>query len=108
MDSHARDDRDTLAARRTNVLSHLDGTLDEQMLHAMQGVWSMLEHAAADAPAHARAVRARLFWESLTPGGPAAAPVAVEPAVVTDLVASWDASEEEADERLDEAAAEAA
>ena len=37
MDSHARDDRDTLAARRTNVLSHLDGTLDEQMLHAMQG-----------------------------------------------------------------------
>jgi hypothetical protein len=62
------------------------------MLHAMQGVWSMLEHAAADAPAHARAVRARMFWESLTPGGVAAAPTAV----VTDLTASWDEDEESA------------
>ncbi len=86
MDPHAHEARDAHATRRANVLKHLDHTLDEQMLDAMQGVWSMLEHAAADAPAHARAVRARLFWESLTPGGAAAAPNAV----VTDLQAGWD------------------
>ena len=86
MDAHAH------AHRRANVLAHLDGNLDEDMLQAMQGVWSMLEHAAADAPAHARAVRARMFWESLSPGGPAAAPTAV----VTDLVAAWDEDEESA------------
>ena len=74
------------AARTTRVMSHLDNALDEQTLQAMQGVWSMLEHAAADAPSHARAVRARLFWESLRPGGEAAAPIAV----VTNLVEQWD------------------
>jgi hypothetical protein len=93
MDAHSRTDQDSLAARRTAVLAHLEGALDEQMLDAMQGVWSMLEHAAADAPAHARAVRARMFWESLTPGGTAAAPSAV----VADLVPAWDEDEESAD-----------
>ncbi len=82
MDAHS-------AARRATVISHLDGMLDEHMLDAMQGVWSMLEHAAADAPAHARAVRARMFWESLSPGGAAAAPTTV----VTNLVPAWDADE---------------
>ncbi len=96
MDAHSDHSRRSLAARRSTVLSHLDGTLDEQMLDAMQGVWSMLEHAAADAPAHARAVRARMFWESLTPGGAAAAPT-----VVTDLVATWD--EDEASTELEAA-----
>lgn len=90
MDPHAHDARDAHATRRANVLKHLDHALDEDMLHAMQGVWSMLEHASADAPAHARAVRARLFWESLTPGGAAAAPSAV----VTDLQAAWDEGED--------------
>lgn len=92
MDTHPEQAPPTLAARRATVISHLDGTLDEQMLDAMQGVWSMLEHAAADAPAHARAVRARLFWESLTPGGVAAAPSAV----VTDLMPAWDEGEDSA------------
>ncbi len=91
MDPRPDDPRRPLAARRATVLSHLDCTLDEQMLDAMQGVWSMLEHAAADAPAHARAVRARLFWESLTPGGAAAAPSSV----VTDLVPAWSADADE-------------
>lgn len=68
---------------------HLDGALDEQTLDAMTGVWSLLEHAAADAPSHARAVRARLFWESLTPGGVAAAPTGV----VLSLVPRWDEDE---------------
>lgn len=93
MDAHSDYSRRSVAARRSTVLSHLDGTLDEQMLDAMQGVWSMLEHAAADAPAHARAVRARMFWESLTPGGAAAAPTAV----VANLVPAWDADEESVD-----------
>ena len=93
MDFHSDHARSSLAARRTSVLTHLDGSLDEQMLDAMQGVWSMLEHAAADAPAHARAVRARLFWESLTPGGAAAAPSAI----VMDLVPAWEADEESAE-----------
>lgn len=94
MDAHSDHSDRPLAARRTSVLTHLDGKLDEQMLDAMQGVWSMLEHAAADAPAHARAVRARMFWESLTPGGAAAAPTAV----VTDLVPGWDCDPESVDE----------
>lgn len=81
------------AHRRAHVLAHLDGQLDEQTLDAMQGVWSVLEHAAADAPSHARAVRARMFWDSLRPGGIAAAP----DAVVTDLTAAWDADEESAE-----------
>lgn len=91
MDAHPDEPRRSLAARRATVISHLDRTLDEQMLDAMQGVWSMLEHAAADAPAHARAVRARLFWESLSPGGTAAAPSSV----VTDLMPTWDADADE-------------
>jgi hypothetical protein len=92
MDAHSRDDYSTPAERATRVLSHLDGALDEGMLDAMSGVWTMLEHAAADGPSHARAVRARLFWESLSPGGAAAAPTAV----VLDLEAgaSWGDDEE--------------
>lgn len=83
-DDHAADAR---ARQKVDILSHLDGALDEHMLDAMQGVWAMLEHAAADAPSHARAVRARLFWESLSPGGVAAAPTEI----VRDLQPSWDA-----------------
>ncbi|MCW2921951.1 MAG: hypothetical protein JWL76_1825 [Thermoleophilia bacterium] len=101
MSAHSDDPRRSLAARRATVISHLDGSLDEHMLDAMQGVWSMLEHAAADAPAHARAVRARLFWESLTPGGAAAAPIAV----VSDLTPAWDSDEESTPADLDEASA---
>lgn len=86
MDRHPHDDVDVLAEHTTRLIAHLDGTLDPSMLQAMSGVWSTLEHAAADGPAHARAVRARLFWESLSPGGAAAAPSAI----VRDLVASWD------------------
>lgn len=91
MDPHPDEPRRSLAARRATVISHLDRTLDEQMLDAMQDIWSMLEHAAADAPAHARAVRARLFWESLTPGGIAAAPGSV----VMDLTPAWDTDADE-------------
>ena len=100
MDASSRRDVDPIAARTTNVLAHLEGALDEEMLHAMQGVWSMLEHAAADSPAHARAVRSRLFWESLTPGGVAAAPTAV----VTDLVPAWDEDASEDDDVVLDAA----
>jgi hypothetical protein len=85
MDAHSRTDEDRPAERATRVLSHLDGALDETMLDAMTGTWSMLEHAAANAPAHARAVRARLFWESLRPGGAAAEPSGI----VVDLNAAW-------------------
>lgn len=78
MDRSSNDDQDAVdtarAQRTTRLIAHLDGALDEQMLDAMAGIWSMLEHASTDAPAHARAVRSRLFWESLAPGGVAAAP----------------------------------
>lgn len=76
MDDHSPNQADALAERTTRLMSHLDGVLDEHMLDALAGVWSTLEHASADAPAHARAVRSRLFWESLAPGGPAASPAA--------------------------------
>ena len=73
----AGDDVDVV--RATRVISHLDGTLDEQTLAAMQDVWSMLEHAATDAPSHGRAVRSRLFWAALAPGRIAAAPSSLMP-----------------------------
>lgn len=74
MDQRPHDDPDARAERTTRVIGHLDGALDAHMLEAMSGVWSTLEHAATTGPAHARAVRERLFWESLRPGGAAAAP----------------------------------
>ena len=92
MDAHPHDDVDVLAQRTTHLIAHLDGALDPSMLQAMSGVWSTLEHAAADGPAHARAVRARLFWESLSPGGAAAAPTSA----IHGLVASWDEDEDSA------------
>lgn len=58
---------DDVAERATRVISHLDGALDATMLDAMQGVWSTLERASVNGEAHARAVRARLFWQSLSP-----------------------------------------
>lgn len=87
MDAHLHAERDDHAERATRVIAHLDGALDPVMLDAISGVWSMLERAATDAPAHARAVRARLFWESLAPGGVAAAPSSM----VLDLEPSWEA-----------------
>jgi hypothetical protein len=102
MDAHAcHADHDSIAARAARVLASLDGALDEHTLHAVQGVWSTLEHAAADAPAHARAVRARMFWESLTPGGTAAAPTAI----VHELHATYDADEVVLERLLDADAA---
>lgn len=81
-----REDHDELAERTTRLLAHLDGVLDAAMLDAMHGAWSMLERAATDGPAHGRAVRARMLWESMAPGA-----AAVEPSsLVTDLVPSWD------------------
>lgn len=78
MDPSSTDDQNAIdvarAERTTRLIAHLDGALDQHMLEAMAGIWSTLEHAAADAPSHARAVRSRLFWESLAPGGVAAAP----------------------------------
>ena len=74
MDAHFHDDADALAERTTRLIAHLDGALSPSMLDAMSGVWSTLERAAADDSAHARAVRARLFWESLTPGSHVVAP----------------------------------
>lgn len=72
MDAHPSDaDADVPAERTTRLIAHLEGALEQSMLEAMSGVWSMLEHASTDAPAHARAVRSRLFWESLSPGGAA-------------------------------------
>lgn len=64
---------DDVAERATRVISHLDGALDATMLDAMQGVWSTLEHASVNGEAHARAVRARLFWQSIAPTDAAAA-----------------------------------
>jgi hypothetical protein len=89
MDAHSRFDDERPAERATRVLSHLDGALDEAMLDAMTGTWSMLEHAAVNGPSHARAVRSRLFWESLRPGGAAAEPSGV----VVDLQAAWNRDE---------------
>ena len=86
---------DPEAARATRLISHLDGALDEQMLAAMQGAWSMLEHASTNAPSHARAVRSRLFWESLAPGGVAAAP-----GTVSGLQPSGDEREPELGDRF--------
>jgi hypothetical protein len=60
--------------RATEVVSRLDGQLDEATLASIQGTWSVLEHAATSTVAHARAVRSRLFWESLSAHGSAAAP----------------------------------
>lgn len=68
-------DSDDAARRTTHVIGHLDGVLDDTMLAALSGTWSMLEHAATTPDAHARAVRSRLFWQTLAPGGEAAAPV---------------------------------
>lgn len=86
MDHPHSDDLDAHAERSARVMAHLDGALGAPMLEAMSHVWTTLEHAAADGPAHARAVRARLFWESLRPGGAALAPSAV----VHDLQAQWE------------------
>lgn len=65
--THTQHDGDTVAQRSTQVLQHLDGVLEDTMLAAMQGVWSTLERAATSPEAHARAVRERMFWDSLTP-----------------------------------------
>ena len=90
---HAHDEHDHLAERTTRLLSHLDGTLDASMLDAMQGAWSMLEDAATEAGSHSRAVRSRLLWESMSPGGwDIAAPVSP---LVHDLVPEWDVDEDE-------------
>jgi len=56
---------DTIAERSARVLSHLEGALDAPMLDAMADVWSLLERAAVDGDAHARAVRARMLWQSI-------------------------------------------
>lgn len=82
-----RNDRHELAERTTRLLSQLDGALDASMLEAIQGAWSMLERAATDSPAHARAVRSRLLWDSITPG------TLLDPLPslsVHDLVPAWD------------------
>jgi len=79
--SNTRVDLEDTSQRTTHVLSHLSGALDETMLAAISGVWSTLEHAATNPSAHARAVRSRLFWETLEPGGVAAAPVSVLAAI---------------------------
>ena len=71
------DENQPFVDRTTPALSHLDGHLDVATLAALQGAWSTLELAASDAAARSRAVRSRLFWESLAPGGAAAAPVAI-------------------------------
>lgn len=86
MDAHSRDDVDARSQRTTHLIRHLEGALDQSMLDAMSGVWSTLEHAAADSGSHGRAVRSRLFWESLSPGGAAAAPTSI----VHDLAPTWD------------------
>ncbi len=92
MSYDAHHEHDDLAERTTRLLSHLDGTLDASMLDAMQGAWSMLEQASTDSGSHARAVRARLLWESMTPGGwDTAAPVSP---LVHDLVPDWDDEED--------------
>ncbi|MCW2924453.1 MAG: hypothetical protein JWM98_1857 [Thermoleophilia bacterium] len=101
----ARDDaHGRFPMRACRLAAHLDGALDETMLDAIQGVWTTLEHAAADAPAHARAVRSRMFWESLAPGGAAAAPgLGVTP---LELVPAWDGSAADADDRSEDEAGE--
>ncbi|MEO6867447.1 MAG: hypothetical protein ABI200_05450 [Gaiellales bacterium] len=88
MDAYSRDDLDSLAERTTNLIAHLDGALDATMLDAITGVWSTLEHAAADGPAHARAIRSRLFWQSLEPMGLTTRPTAEE--TVAEIVADTD------------------
>jgi alkanesulfonate monooxygenase SsuD/methylene tetrahydromethanopterin reductase-like flavin-dependent oxidoreductase (luciferase family) len=89
----ASDSDDSTIERTTQLLAHLNGVLDESMLDAMQGAWTTLEDAATDVPAHGRAVRARMMWETMQPGTPA---LVADP-LVTDLVPIWDEDEDVAD-----------
>jgi hypothetical protein len=91
MDLDPRTPADAQATRTAHLLAQLDGALDASMLDALQGIWSVLEHAAADSPAHARAVKERLFWESMAPAGSLAAVAA--PALEVDPVAELVAPE---------------
>lgn len=93
---------DDAAERATRVISHLDGALDATMLDAMQGVWSTLERASVSGEAHARAVRARLFWQSLSPaeGVVPASSAAASDDVAVDIVPSWMLQDDSEDDRL--------
>lgn len=94
MNGHPYDESDQQAERATRVLRHLDGALDATMLEAMGGIWSTLANAATSGHAHARAVRERMFWESMAPGQTAAAhPIGLDAGAhgVSGLAPSWDA-----------------
>lgn len=58
---------DELTEHTTTLLTHLEGVLDQAMLEAMQGAWGTLEEAATDSYSHARAVRSRMLWQSMSP-----------------------------------------
>ena len=60
-------DPESLLDRSTRVHRHLDGWLDADTLSAMQHVWGRLEQSSVDPKSHTRAVRSRLFWETLAP-----------------------------------------
>lgn len=51
--------------RATQVAAYLDGALAPGTLAAMRDVWSLLEFTSTSSPAHARAVRERMLWDSL-------------------------------------------
>jgi len=68
MDARHNTGADSRAERTTRLISHLEGALEARTLDAMRGVWTTLERATTDPAAHARAVRERLFWQTLTPG----------------------------------------
>lgn len=54
------------AAQRANqVATYLDGALAPDTVQAMRNVWSLLETSATSNPAHARAVRERMLWDSI-------------------------------------------
>ncbi|MCW2960839.1 MAG: hypothetical protein JWM25_969 [Thermoleophilia bacterium] len=85
-ESHAS--ADARSARTTHLISTFDGMLGPETLDAFQGVWTTLENAAVDDAAHARAVRERLFWDSLAHAGSLAA--LPSPAAEELLAPSWD------------------
>ena len=79
---------DARSARTTHLISTFDGMLAPETLDAFQGVWTSLEVVAVDDAAHARAVRERLFWDSLAHAGSLTAQPS--PGVQEPLAPSWD------------------
>lgn len=71
------------ARRHSRVIAHLEGKIDTSTIAAMHHAWSRLEEIAPTGTAHARAVRERMFWSSVTSAdGATVVPLFAVPEVV--------------------------